>query len=791
MNVRKTGAGPETHFQPAKAPGFLCTSILLLIAFSTLSGAALASQPIIFTERNSAGGGSIDRGEQITFTVEWWDPAALDTIMLYICEDYTPANPSGCNYGEVCSYGWTTYYPVECSADTGTMSDGVHGYYAYVCDSGTCSSSSNYDQFTVVSPTNQPPSISSHYAYPGTINAGDPVSLNAYWSDPEGDSAQAYFCKTPNFWGSWCADGEYCSTGTSTYGGSCTYYSQTSESGTQDYYLFVCDSNGNCNSGYGSFYINSYSNSAPTITSYYADPDSVDAGDSLYLNAYWYDPEGDQVKAFFCRDSSFSYPNCYGGGEYCSIDWNTYGGGSCSYTTQAYESGTRYYYLFVCDNNGNCNSGSDSFTVNTPNSPPEIDNVWISPASPVPFGTNTQLSAFWTDPDYDMARAIFCNSASTSGNPDDTAYCVNGEKCRTAMTNLQGGFCNYPAMTSGTNYAYAFPCDEHGACGYYYEITFYVSSSTDTTPPIISSPLPSGPILSTTSTTISVQTNENAWCKYSTNNEIYDSMPNTFAIGQGTLAHSQSMAVSPGSSYTFYVRCMDSSNNKNPSSTTISFSVAAAAPSCTDLEMNQDETDIDCGGTTCPACSDGKTCAIDSDCSSGYCSDTIPKKCWTPHTVPSSPPPGNIKLIVYTWFTGSHADLYFGVDGPPSATPVPMASEGAAGCESAIVCPWTYTILVPSGSTVNYYIVFGPGILGDPDDIRFPTSGTSSFTVTAAAVGAAPGFTLTFAAAVTLVAFIAFFSAYRMLRRGTARKGDGGGQVAPAKNKVPKRKKKH
>ncbi len=49
--------------------------------------------------------------------------------------------------------------------------------------------------------------------------------------------------------------------------------------------------------------------------------------------------------------------------------------------------------------------------------------------------------------------------------------------------------------------------------------------------------------------------------------------------------------------------------------------------SCTDGIKNQDETDIDCGGTKCSKCSNGKACVINSDCSSNQCTGG---KCMAP-----------------------------------------------------------------------------------------------------------------------------------------------------------------
>ncbi len=42
-------------------------------------------------------------------------------------------------------------------------------------------------------------------------------------------------------------------------------------------------------------------------------------------------------------------------------------------------------------------------------------------------------------------------------------------------------------------------------------------------------------------------------------------------------------------------------------------------PTCTDREMNGSESDVDCGGGTCPGCANGQRCAIPADCLSGSC----------------------------------------------------------------------------------------------------------------------------------------------------------------------------
>jgi len=42
-----------------------------------------------------------------------------------------------------------------------------------------------------------------------------------------------------------------------------------------------------------------------------------------------------------------------------------------------------------------------------------------------------------------------------------------------------------------------------------------------------------------------------------------------------------------------------------------------------DNEQNHDETDVDCGGESAPACDDGKHCLVGEDCKSGVCKDEI------------------------------------------------------------------------------------------------------------------------------------------------------------------------
>jgi hypothetical protein len=56
-------------------------------------------------------------------------------------------------------------------------------------------------------------------------------------------------------------------------------------------------------------------------------------------------------------------------------------------------------------------------------------------------------------------------------------------------------------------------------------------------------------------------------------------------------------------------------------------------PHCQDNQKDADETDVDCGGSTCPACGPGLQCAHPSDCSTGFCHHIC--QCVTDATCPA------------------------------------------------------------------------------------------------------------------------------------------------------------
>ena len=112
----------------------------------------------------------------------------------------------------------------------------------------------------------------------------------------------------------------------------------------------------------------------------------------------------------------------------------------------------------------------------------------------------------------------------------------------------------------------------------------------DSTAPTLSSASPSGTLsINTTSTSLSVQTSENATCKYSTiSNITYLSM--TAFDNTGATTHTTNVSgLSNGSTYNYYVKCADSSNNISDQAT-ITFSVASEAVSTPTPTSAYDQT---------------------------------------------------------------------------------------------------------------------------------------------------------------------------------------------------------
>ncbi len=102
--------------------------------------------------------------------------------------------------------------------------------------------------------------------------------------------------------------------------------------------------------------------------------------------------------------------------------------------------------------------------------------------------------------------------------------------------------------------------------------------TTEDIPPFRFNPSPTSTQVSGTvqNVEVSLETDELAVCKYSTNPNVdYVAMTNQFA-NTGQLRHSQIVPVTPNSSWDFYIRCIDDEGNFNTDDFIISFQVLEA-----------------------------------------------------------------------------------------------------------------------------------------------------------------------------------------------------------------------
>ena len=189
-----------------------------------------------------------------------------------------------------------------------------------------------------------------------------------------------------------------------------------------------------------------------------------------------------------------------------------------------------------------------------------------SPAGTLPPGTTSTTVSVETDED---ATCRWDPSAGVAFASMSEAFDTTGG---TAHSTLIAG------LTDGATSTHFIRCEdiEGNANQADFIVTFDIAVP-DEVEPITSNPLPTGVLpAGTTATTISVDTDEIATCRYGLVPGVdYDLIPNTFDVTGGT-AHSSSFGpLTNDTSYTIYVRCQDLSGNSQSDDTTILFGVAA------------------------------------------------------------------------------------------------------------------------------------------------------------------------------------------------------------------------
>ena len=130
----------------------------------------------------------------------------------------------------------------------------------------------------------------------------------------------------------------------------------------------------------------------------------------------------------------------------------------------------------------------------------------------------------------------------------------------------------------------------------------------DRLPPVVSNGAPSGAVAAG-SVTLSVDTHEEATCRFSTTaGQSYDAMTSTFSTVDG-LGHSATVTVDLDTSYTYFVRCSDLSGNANAEDYAVTFFVPGASDIFSNLQGHW-TFDEGTGGTVGDASANGYTGTI-------------------------------------------------------------------------------------------------------------------------------------------------------------------------------------
>jgi hypothetical protein len=213
-------------------------------------------------------------------------------------------------------------------------------------------------------------------------------------------------------------------------------------------------------------------------------------------------------------------------------------------------------YLYVIDSTGSANANGYSVTIGGGGG----TTYTVTPSA----GANGSISP-------NTAQTVNSGSTTTFTVTPNSGYAASASGCGGSLSGT-----TYTTGVISTNCTVT--------------VTF---SALDTTPPVISSPLPAGvQPYGTTSVTLQVTTNENATCKYNISDAAYASMSSTFASTGGT-THQQVLATANGTAYTRYVRCIDGFGNANSVSSVITFTVASdSTPPVTTINTSDPSTTL-------------------------------------------------------------------------------------------------------------------------------------------------------------------------------------------------------
>lgn len=335
---------------------------------------------------------SVDQDDTVIFSVDWSD-ADGEPVRVIICKTdaltggLAPSCPGGTWTGPSLLFGTT---PINLSYTTTIADFGTNKYYAFACDDpgGQCSPGF-FGNFRVVTPGNDPPSISFITDSPDPVDVGDIITFTVNWSDANGDSVNAIVCKDnavsagpfpippscPGAGGIW--------TGPETDASpiDLLYTAQLADvDPSNNYYAFVCDvPAGDCSvSVAGTFEVLLPPPNTPPSIDFAIDDGPVTEGSPVTFTVDWNDP-GDLVRAYICTSNLMTTPQSCDDGSWTQSDDPTVNDPIfLTYDTLSADVGPNSYWVFVCDEDDACSSStSGNFTVNTGGSGTILREYWI------------------------------------------------------------------------------------------------------------------------------------------------------------------------------------------------------------------------------------------------------------------------------------------------------------------------------------------------------------------------------------------------------------------------------
>jgi hypothetical protein len=277
------------------------------------------------------------------------------------------------------------------------------------------------------------------------------AGFNDVWYAAGGDQTKTHICKTNGISGQTCTTGNWCETTTwsSSSPSNCSYTTQLSDVGPQNYFAFVCDDDDACSITVPEITSGTFTvlppNQSPTITLITTSPEPVSVGEKITFTVGWLDPN-DQTKIHICKTGNFTTQTQTCNDElWCETDvFSATSPTSCSSTVQMGDSTIGNYYVFVCDDQNLCSDPeAKTFTISSPDQAPIISSATPTP-NPVAAGKQVIFNVGWQDEKAGSGASWI--SATSSGQwaarDSHTSLVYNGQMWIAGGWNNTAGYFN-------------------------------------------------------------------------------------------------------------------------------------------------------------------------------------------------------------------------------------------------------------------------------------------------------------------------------------------------------------